>query len=82
MHRELAEELQMKVHIIARLQSFVHDYPGFTIELLPFFCRLLKPGHLALEHTNTGWFTPVELMGLDWAEADVALMEYVVMGLL
>ena len=82
LHRELAEELLMKVHIIARLRSFFHDYPGFTIELVPFLCRLLDPGHVLIEHSTTGWFTPKELFELDWAEADVPLMKYVVEGLL
>lgn len=82
LHRELAEELNMKVHILARLRSFFHEYTGFTIELIPFLCRLVEPGHTPLEHSSTGWFTSAELKDLDWAEADVALMKYVLEGLL
>lgn len=80
--RELAEELQMKIHIIARLRPFYHTYPDFSIELIPFFCRLLEGGHTALEHSRTGWFSPAELLTLDWAEADETLMKYVIQNLL
>jgi 8-oxo-dGTP diphosphatase len=80
--RELAEELQMNIHILTRLPSFYHTYPDFSIELIPFLCQLLEGGHTALEHNSTGWFSLPELLTLDWAEADKALMKYVVRNML
>jgi len=74
--RELAEELEMLVSIEEKLPSFFHDYPSFSIELIPFVCSPKTEGHSANEHAGTGWFTREQLLQLDWAAADVAIMQY------
>jgi len=75
--RELSEELQMMVTIIKRLPVFRHQYPDFIIELIPFICRPDHTGHKLQEHEEAGWFPCRQLRKLHWADADVALMEYV-----
>lgn len=76
--RELKEELEMQVKVERKLPSFTHDYPSFSIELIPFVCHMQREGHSAKEHAVTGWFTRKELLELDWAAADVAVMHYVI----
>ncbi len=76
--RELKEELEIQVKVERKLPSFTHDYPSFSIELIPFVCRMQREGHSANEHAGTGWFTRKELLELDWAAADVAVMHYVI----
>ncbi len=75
--RELNEELEMLVSIEKKLPSFFHDYPSFSLELIPFLCSLETKVHTANEHAGTGWFAREELQKLDWAAADVALMQFV-----
>lgn len=75
--RELSEELNMKPVILERLPSFVHHYENFAIELIPFICDLPLQEHMAAEHEQTGWFTPAQLLELQWAPADVPVLEYV-----
>jgi len=80
--RELTEELEMQVRIIRKLPPFTHQYPAFKIELIPFLCLPENEGHSVLEHSGTGWFTRDQLLQLDWAEADIAVLQYVLKGVL
>lgn len=76
--RELTEELEMQVTVIRKLPSFIHHYPLFTIELIPFLCKPENEAHSVLEHSGAGWFTREQLLQLDWAAADVAVLQYVI----
>jgi 8-oxo-dGTP diphosphatase len=76
--RELMEELEMQVKLEKRLPSVTYAYPSFSIELIPFVCSLQNKDHFANEHSGTGWFTREQLLQLDWAAADVAVMHYVI----
>lgn len=78
LHRELTEELDLKVSIVSRLPEFTHSYPESTIVLVPFLCRLKQCNLRAREHHETAWFTAPELSALDWSRADIPVMEYVV----
>ncbi len=77
LHRELNEELGMQVEIMQKLPVFEHAYPDFHIRLVPFVCRPTGSGHTPGEHDLTEWFAPEYLPGLDWAEADVPVMQFV-----
>ncbi len=82
LHRELAEELQMDVVVIKKLPEFTHSYPEFVVKLIPFQCRLKHHRYAASEHEQTAWLLPDDLPKLDWAAADIQLMEYVCKHLL
>ncbi len=77
LHRELIEELDMQVEILEKLPVFQYAYPDFHIQLIPFVCKPLEKGQTPGEHDQTGWFSPAELPGLDWAEADVPVLQFV-----
>lgn len=78
LHRELSEELNMQVEIIERLPVFLHQYAGFQIELVPFICRTNTKDHTLHEHHEAGWYNTRALRELDWADADIRLMQAVV----
>lgn len=78
LHRELSEELNMQVEILEKLPPFPHQYKGFQVELLPFICRACTNNYTLHEHDDAGWYSGRELMELDWADADVRLMQTVV----
>lgn len=72
--RELLEELTIEVEIIKKLPENVYRYPSFIITLYPFICSV-KYGEIVLkEHVDYKWMLPKDLMSLDWAEADVAVV--------
>lgn len=74
--REIKEELNVEVEIVASLPANTHQYPGVTIQLIPFVCRLILGEIILKEHLDFKWLAKDELLALDWAEADVPVAEY------
>jgi 8-oxo-dGTP diphosphatase len=72
LERELAEELDL--HLTIQEEDFYqevhHQYPGFTITMYVYQCRLPSPRFVQREHVSHAWLTPKELPTLDWAPAD------------
>lgn len=76
--REIREELAIDVQVTGRLTPRRHDYDTFTITLIPFLCTYDGgPLHLA-EHSQARWLTRDELHHLDWAPADIPIVEELV----
>jgi 8-oxo-dGTP diphosphatase len=76
LHRELLEELLIKVEILERMEVVHHDYPEFTIHLIPFRARILEGTIQLLEHDAFQLATIEELNDLDWADADRKIIEH------
>jgi len=75
LHRELCEELGITVTIHKALPSTTHHYPTFTITLYPMVCAM-ESGEISLrEHEAVIWLDPEKLLSLDWAEADLPIIE-------
>ena len=73
--REILEELNIEIEIIKRLSPSSFDYGDISIRLIPFVVEYLK-GEIELkEHQRYLLLDKEELRGLDWAEADVAVLE-------
>ncbi len=73
--RELIEELDIEVELLERLADCQFEYPTFTINLIPFVARI-KGGQLTLrEHKAFKWLHPQDLKALDWAPADIPILE-------
>jgi len=73
--RECREELGISVAIGPSLAPTTHRYPAFTVTLYPFRCRIIA-GEITLhEHAALAWLRPAELQTLDWAEADLPVID-------
>ncbi len=75
--REIREELHLEIALGARLRDAVHDYGKFVITLTPFLAALREAGaepHAA-EHVALRWCAPADLRTLDWAPADVPIVD-------
>ena len=73
--RELVEELGVNVDILKPLPLQTHSYPQFTVTLYPFICSITA-GEITLhEHAAAKWLAPEKLLSLDWAEADLPVIE-------
>ena len=73
--REIAEELDIEVEIEQKMDAVCHDYGFKQIELIPFLC-FKQSGEIRLnEHHKIGWFTLGELEKLDFAAADLKLLD-------
>lgn len=75
LQRELIEEMGITVKIHHTLPPFTHHYSTFTVTLYPYVCTV-EQGELILhEHAAISWLPPAELYSLDWAEADLPVIE-------
>lgn len=72
--REILEELNISIHILYKLHPVEHDYGNFQIELIPFVAAYAG-GTLQLhEHRQAEWYTNNELLTLNWAPADIPIL--------
>jgi 8-oxo-dGTP diphosphatase len=73
--RELVEELGIRVRVGRALAPATHRYPAFAVTLYPFACAI-ESGEIVLhEHAEAVWLPPGELKSLDWADADVPVVD-------
>lgn len=73
--REIFEELNVDIKIKRRLTSNTHQYSETkTIKLIPFICELIGGEIKLIEHANFLWLNKNELVNLDWAGADVPIL--------
>ena len=73
--REIKEELHMEVNVDAFLITVKHTYPDFQLTMDTFLCSSIT-GELTLtEHGDYKWLEKSELSGLDWAAADIPIVE-------
>ena len=73
--RELREELGIEVEVVDSLPTTAHDYPAFSVVLYPLHCRITS-GQLTLhEHAAARWLSPADLLSVDWAAADLPVLE-------
>lgn len=73
--RELFEELTIHVEITKKLSESVYQYPAFKITLFPYLCTIESGTIVLKEHADYAWLLPQDLIRLDWAAADVAVVK-------
>ncbi len=73
--RELDEELGIVVVTGEALTPVVWDYGRGPIRLHPIVCRIVRGEPHPHEHSEILWCGREELEGLDWAAADVPVLE-------
>ena len=75
LQREIQEELNIAIAITSKLTTSIHDYGNFTIALIPFLAEYTT-GEISLQqHRQIGWYTRDELQSLDWAAADIPIVQ-------
>ena len=75
LHRELKEELGIEIEILEKLESKPFHYEKLSINLIPFVANHLSGEIMLHEHKDFKWLTQGELTALDWALADVPVLE-------
>ncbi|MPW44755.1 (deoxy)nucleoside triphosphate pyrophosphohydrolase [Acinetobacter guerrae] len=75
--REIREELNLNIEVKEYLLTIKHSYPDFNIQLVTFSCMVNSIEELALnEHQDVQWYTIDDLEQLDWASADIPIVNY------
>lgn len=73
--REIKEELNLEIELLEKLESKCFEYNTLTINLIPFVSKHLSGEIILSEHKNFKWLTKEELIFLDWASADILVLE-------
>ena len=74
--REIREELSLDIEVSEFLMTVEHAYPDFHLTMHVFKC-VLDQGEITLnEHVALKWLSLDELDQLDWAAADIPVVEF------
>lgn len=74
-HREIKEEINIEIKLIDKLESKIFHYETFTINLIPFLSEYLSGEIFLAEHKDFKWLPKSQLAFLDWALADIPVLE-------
>lgn len=73
--REIEEELKASLSIERFFMSVEHSYPDFKIIMHSFICSTPSRDFTLTEHLQTLWLKASQLETLDWASADIPIVE-------
>jgi 8-oxo-dGTP diphosphatase len=73
--REIKEELNIDIEITGSLSPNEHQYADKLIKLIPFICRQSDGEIVLKEHVDYKWVEVNDLLDMDWAEADVGMVD-------
>lgn len=76
--REIKEELDLVIEPFQKYVLVEHQYPDFSIVMQSYLCRPLSEGVQLKEHLSCQWLKVEDLPALDWAAADVPIVEQLV----
>ena len=74
-HREIQEELGVRIRVEQLLPSVVHYYDQTAIKLIPFVCSMVGETISLKEHKSYQWVDFSSLNSVDWLEADLKIVE-------
>jgi 8-oxo-dGTP diphosphatase len=78
LHRELSEELNISTEIKSLFLTVIHQYPNFELTMHSFVCEMDSKELILREHIDKKWLTIKELKNLDWAAADIPIVDKLV----
>ena len=73
--REILEELEMDIDVKEEYLTVTHQYPDFMIVMHSFICNSMDRKISLTEHIDYKWLKKDELEKLDWAAADIPIVE-------
>jgi 8-oxo-dGTP diphosphatase len=78
--RELFEELNISPKIKSLFTTVTHQYPDFELTMHSFICETESKDLILNEHISLEWLTLKELKKLDWAAADIPIVNKLVIN--
>ena len=76
--REIREELQLGITIRSPFLTVEHTYPNFSIRLHSYLCTCADTRLTLTEHIDAKWMPADLIATLDWAEADIPVVDKIV----
>lgn len=80
LQRELFEELNISAKIKSLYLTVVHEYPDFELKMHSFICEVETKELILREHIHQEWLTLKDLKKLDWAAADIPIVNKLVLN--
>jgi len=74
LNRELLEELSLSTKITSFFMTVIHEYPDFELTMHSFICEVDSKELTLHEHIDHKWLNINELTDLDWAAADIPIV--------
>lgn len=68
--REIDELLRLSISVGPKIRVLEHEYKDFSVTLNFYRCSVVDSAFTITEYTKGIWASPVEMMKLDWVEAD------------
>jgi 8-oxo-dGTP diphosphatase len=78
LNRELLEELNLSTKIKSFFLTVIHEYPDFELTMHSFMCEVDSKVLTLHEHIDQKWLKINELSVLDWAAADIPIVDKLV----
>ena len=78
LRRELLEEMDYDITVGERVIKVEHQYPDFCITLDAYYCTADNTKFNMNEHISNKWCSREELKSLDWAAADISIVQAIV----
>lgn len=78
--RELIEELNVVTDIKSFFTTIVHEYPDFELTMHSYICEVKTKVLTLNEHIAQKWLCLDELNKLDWAAADIPIVNKLIMN--
>ena len=72
--REIREELDVGVTVLASLTRVEYDYPDFHLSMQCFRCRIDEGEPILKEHEAARWLSRKDLYSLRWLPADLEIL--------
>jgi len=80
LRRELFEELNITADIQSLFLTVVHEYPDFELTMHSFLCDVHSRDITLNEHIDSKWLMIGELKNLDWAAADIPIVNKLIVN--
>lgn len=73
--REIIEELDMVIAVQSLIVTVIHPYPDFELTMHAYHCQCKNQTLTLNEHIDAQWLTIDALSELDWAAADIPIVQ-------
>ena len=73
--REILEELSLNIEINDFYMLVNHKYPDFELNMKVYLCSSFNRNLILKEHISCKWLDIKNISNLDWAEADIPVVE-------
>ena len=73
--REIKEELSADIEVLDYITTVNHQYTSFKLTMHAYYTKIKKGNLVLSEHTGEKWLKRKDLLTLDWAPADIPIVE-------